>query len=64
MRSQIISIIGKLLGGEKIDVHGIKQLMVSRFTGLFANPEWIKFGNIELRKMIAITEFINKTNRR
>lgn len=64
IRSQIISIIGKLLGGEKIDAHGIKQLMVSRFTGLFANPEWIKFGNIELRKMIAITEFINKTNRR
>ena len=36
MRNRIINIIGRLLGGKDVDVAFIKQLMVSRFPGLFS----------------------------
>ena len=37
MRDKIIAIIGALLNGEKINVHEIKMLIVSRLAGLFSD---------------------------
>jgi CRISPR-associated protein Csh1 len=62
MRKRIINIISKLLGGKTVDVEFVKQLMVSRFAGLFANTQWIRFGHWELRKMMAVLEFLGKVN--
>ena len=63
MRNRIINIIGRLLGGKDVDVAFIKQLMVSRFPGLFSNSQWVnRFGFSELRKMMAILEFLNRAN--
>ena len=62
MRKRIVDIIGKLLGGNKVDVKFVKQLMVSRFAGLFADPQWIRYGHRELRKMMAVLEFLNRAN--
>ena len=64
IKDRVIGIIGKLLGNEIVDIGSIKQLIVSRLPGLFADEEWLRFGGYELRKMIAITEFLLKANRR
>jgi len=64
MRKRIVNIIGKLLGGKKVDVKFVKQLMVSRFAGLFADPKWIRDGHWKLRQMMAVLEFLNRVNDR
>jgi CRISPR-associated protein Csh1 len=64
MREWTLGILGRLLGGERVDVRGVKQLMISRFTGLFANSEWLRFGGVELRKMAAVIDFLTRSNRR
>jgi len=64
MRKRIINIISKLLGGKTVDVEFVKQLMVSRFAGLFADTQWIRYGHWEIRKMMAVLEFLGKVNGR
>ena len=64
VRDMVIGIIGRLLDSEKINVDRLKQFMVSRFPGLFADPDWIRFGGYNLRKMAAVSEFLQKANRR
>jgi CRISPR-associated protein Csh1 len=64
MKDRVIGLLGKLLGDEKIDLKEIKLLMTSRFPGLFSDTEWLRYAGFELRKMMAVTEFITKANRR
>ena len=64
VQSMIIGIIGNLLNHERVDIKRLKQLMVSRFPSLFADEEWLRFGRYNLRKMMAVIEFLEKANRR
>jgi len=64
MRERTLGILCRLLGGNRVEVRGVKQLMVSRFTGLFADPEWLRFGGLSLRRMAAVLEFLTKSNGR
>lgn len=64
MRERTLGILGRLLGGDRIDVREVKQLMVSRFAGLFADPEWLRFGGVQLRRMAAVLDFLTKSNGR
>ncbi len=64
MRERTLGILGRLLGGERVDVREVKQLMVSRFPGLFSDTEWLRFGGTNLRKMAAILDFLTRSNGR
>lgn len=64
MRERTLGILGRLLGGDKIDIREVKQLMVSRFAGLFSDPEWLRYGGGQLRQMAAVLEFLTKSNGR
>jgi CRISPR-associated protein Csh1 len=64
IQSMTIGIIGNLLNQEKVDIKRLKQLMVSRFPSLFSDDEWLRFGGYNLRKMMAVIEFLEKANRR
>lgn len=73
MRESTLGILGKLLNGEKIETPGVKKLMVSRFPGLFSDPEWITAsgrynrqltGREKLKRMAAVLDFLNRSNRR
>ncbi|EFC90521.1 conserved hypothetical protein [Dethiosulfovibrio peptidovorans DSM 11002] len=64
MVSRILDLLGRLLSGELVDVTGVKQLMVSRLYGLCSNPEWIRYGGSEMRKMSAVIDFLIRANRR
>lgn len=64
-RARVYEVISKLLGGERIDVKGIKMMMVARFPGLFADAEWlVKKGRFETGSMYLIVDFIERANRR
>jgi len=62
MRDRTIGILGRLLGGEIIDILEVKKLMVSRFAGLFADSEWLRFGGVRLRQMAAVIDFLINSN--
>jgi len=64
MKERMIGVTGQLLDNETINIKGIKKLMISRFPGLFSDPEWLKNGAYELRKMATVIDFIIKANRR
>jgi len=64
MKERVIGVTSHLLDNQRIDVKSIKKLMNSRFPGLFSDPEWLKKGAYELRKMVTVIDFIIKANRR
>lgn len=64
MKERTLGILGRLLGGDQVDVREVKQLMVSRFPGLFSDSKWLRFGGRELRKMAAVLDFLSRSNGR
>lgn len=68
MRTEALDVLAKLLNQEFIETKNIKQLMVSRIPGLFADPEWVapkgkmKYGKTKLTEMARILDFINRSN--
>ncbi len=65
MRDKWVQTMGKLLGGQQVDVYCLKTLMVSRFPGLFADRDWVKrFGRHEVKNMVALVDFLTKANGR
>lgn len=68
MREEALQVMVKLLNQDYIETKNIKQLIVSRLPGLFANPEWIapkgkvKHGKTKLIEMARILDFINRSN--
>lgn len=64
-RARVYEVLGKLLGGERIDLKSIKMMMVARFPGLFADAEWLmKKGRFETGVMHLVVDFIERANRR
>ena len=64
MKGFTLNILGRLLGGNRVEVREVKRLMVSRFSGLFADPKWILSGGWELKKMVAVLDFLTRNNAR
>lgn len=62
MRDRTLGILGKLLSGDKIETLEVKKLMISRLPGLFADPEWLRFGGLKLRQMAAVLDLLSKSN--
>ncbi|MHB1127781.1 MAG: TM1802 family CRISPR-associated protein [Bacillota bacterium] len=71
MRDKAVAVIGALLNGNQVPTTDIKILMVSRFTGLFTDPDWIKPkekgkmpGRIRLKGMAEVVDFLTRVNGR
>lgn len=71
MREKALAVISALLNGEQIRTSEIKLLMVSRFPGLFSNPEWIAPkgkgevpGRFRLKGMAETVDFLTRVNGR
>ena len=64
LRDKALNILGRLLGGETIDIMGIKALAVSRFPGNFADPEWVKYAGIHTLDMARVVDFLIRSNER
>lgn len=69
MRGKALSIIAALLNGEQVQTLDIKMLMVSRFSGLFTDHEWIQPkekdslpGRVRLKGMLEVIDFLNRVN--
>ncbi len=64
LRDKALNVLGRLLGGETIDIMGIKALAVSRFPGNFADPEWVQFAGIHTLDMARVVDFLIRSNER
>ena len=71
MREKIITIISALLNGEQVRTNDIKTLMVSRLTGLFNDPDWIRPkekdklpGRLQMKGMAQVIDFLIRANGR
>ncbi|MGI5838576.1 MAG: TM1802 family CRISPR-associated protein [bacterium] len=71
MREKGLAVIAALLNGERIRTNDIKALTVSRFPGLFSDPEWIRPkrkqdipGRLRLKGMAEIVDYLTRVNRR
>ncbi len=64
LRDKALNVLGRLLGGETIDIMGIKALAVSRFPGNFADPEWVKYAGIHTLDMARVVDFLIRSNER
>lgn len=65
MRDRWVQMMGKLLGGQAIDVHWLKTIIVSRFPGLFADQEWVRrFGGSQVKNMLVLVDFLERVKRR
>lgn len=71
MREKALMVISALLNGDLIRITEIKTLMVSRFAGLFTDPDWIKPkgkgevpGRYRLKGMAEMVDFLIRVNRR
>jgi len=71
MKDKIISVISGLLNGEGKGIKEIKSLMVSRFAGLFTDPDWLNPqnkkeipGRIKMRGMAEVVDFLYRVNGR
>ena len=60
MQMCAISVIGKLLNNERVDVRTIKTIAVSRFPGLIHDENWLKFGPANARRLAAVVDFLNR----
>lgn len=65
MRDRWVQMMGKLLGGQAIDVLWLKALVVSRFPGLFADQEWVRrFGSSQVKSMQVLVDFLERVKGR
>ena len=69
MREKALSILAALLSCEQVQIFDIKMLMVSRFSGLFTDHEWIQPkekdslpGRVRLKGMLEVLDFLNRVN--
>ncbi|MCF7936813.1 MAG: TM1802 family CRISPR-associated protein, partial [Synergistales bacterium] len=63
-RQQALSVLGRLLGGETVNVSFVKQLFVSRIPGRFADEKWMQYGAVNMRRLAAVLDFLTLTNER
>lgn len=64
MQMYAISVIGKLLNNEPVDVKTIKTLAVSRLPGLVHDDKWLDYGSANAQRLAAIVDFLNRCARR
>jgi len=64
MRMYAISVIGKLLNDEPVDIKTLKTILVSRLPGLVHDDEWLRYGAVNSRRLAAVVDFINRCARR
>jgi len=64
MQMYAISVIGKLLNNEPVDVKTIKTLAVSRLPGLVHDDKWLEYGSANARRLAAVVDFLNRCARR
>ncbi|BBB93536.1 TM1802 family CRISPR-associated protein [Methylomusa anaerophila] len=71
MREKALAMIGALLNNEVVELTGIKELMVSRFAGLFTDPDWLRpkggeelSGLAKVRGMAEVVDFLIRVNGR
>ncbi|MGI6065411.1 MAG: TM1802 family CRISPR-associated protein [Bacillota bacterium] len=71
MREKALAVICALLNNNRVDVVEIKRLMVTRFAGLFTDPDWMRPkekgkmpGKIKLKGMMEVVDFLMRVNRR
>ena len=63
LRDWILSLLGNLLKGEKVNVRRVKELIVSRLQGLCSSPDWVKdYSTISVRRWNAIVDFLCRAN--
>ena len=61
LRERLLRLVGKLLGGEALDAYWLKQLVVSRLPGLFADSEWVRRqGRQDVRQWQALAAFLEE----
>lgn len=61
LRERLLRLVGKLLGGEPLDAYWLKQLVVSRLPGLFADSEWVRRqGRQDVRQWQALAAFLEE----
>ncbi|MGI6537487.1 MAG: TM1802 family CRISPR-associated protein [Caldicoprobacterales bacterium] len=71
MKEKTIYVISRLLNGESVSVNEIKKLMVSRFSRLFNDPNWLNpygkeemSGQQKVKGMAEVIDFLYRANRR
>jgi CRISPR-associated protein Csh1 len=65
LKDLLLDIIGKLLRGDDINVHTVKNFVTLRLQGLFANSDWVaKYGALSMRRLQCIVDFFYRVNER
>ncbi len=64
VQSYAISVIGRLLNGETVDVKILKTMAVARMSGLVHDETWLKYGAANARRLATVVDFLSRCGRR
>ena len=60
MQMYAVSVVGKLLNSEPIDLKTLKTLAVSRMPSLVHNEKWLEYGPANARRLAAVADFLSR----